>query len=146
MATIETQITIATPTAKIWAILTGFAAFPDWNPFVRSISGAPIPGTALTVQIAPPGQSGMTFTPTVLVATPERELRWRGTFLGRAMFAGEHSFVLERLSAGSTRFLHAERFSGLMAPLIMSGKTLAATKQGFEAMNEALKRRAESST
>ena len=75
MITIETQITIATPAAKIWAILIDFGAFPDWNPFIRAISGTPIPGTALSVQIAPPGQSVMTFAPTVLVATPDRELR-----------------------------------------------------------------------
>ena len=143
MTSIETQIEILAPASKVWAILTDFAAFPDWNPFIRSIGGPPVAGAALTVQIAPAGQAGMTFKPAVLVATPEHELRWLGTFMGRAMFAGEHSFVLEPLSPGSTRLVHSERFTGLMVPLIMSGKMLAATKQGFVAMNEALKKRAE---
>jgi len=59
------------------------------------------------------------------------------------MFAGEHYFLLEPVNPGSTRLVHGERFSGLMAPLIMRGQMLAATKQGFAAMNEALKKRAE---
>ena len=143
MTLIETQITIEAPAERVWAILTDFAKFPEWNPFIRSIVGSPKAGSRIKVQIAPAGQSAMSFEPTVLVAEPGRELRWLGTFMTRAVFAGEHSFVLETLSPGSTGLVHSGRFTGLMVPLIMSGKMLAATKQGFVAMNEALKKRAE---
>ena len=85
----------------------------------------------------------MTFNPTVLVASPERELRWRGIVMGRWIFACEHYFVLEQAGPRMTRLTHGEYFSGLLEPLIMSGSALAATKQGFDAMNDALKRRAE---
>ena len=75
-----------------------------------TISGSPFPGDTLIVQIVPPGQSPMMFKPTVLVAKPERELRWLGTFMGRWMFAGEHYFLLDQLSPGTTRLTQGERF------------------------------------
>lgn len=143
MPTIETQIVIEAPASKVWGILIDFPAMPAWNPFIRKISGSPTPGGRLTVQIEPPGQSAMTFKPTVLVASPDAELRWLGTVLGRWVFAGEHYFILEPTGPRTTRFTHGERFSGLLAPLLMRGRMLAATQQGFVAMNEALKRRAE---
>lgn len=143
MTTIETQVVINAPASKVWGILIDFAAMPAWNPFIRSISGSPSPGDRLSVQIAPPGQTAMTFKPTVLVASPERELRWRGTLMGRWIFAGEHYFLLDQIGPRATRLTHGEYFSGLLAPLIMRGSVLAATKQGFAAMNDALKRRAE---
>jgi hypothetical protein len=143
MPTIETQVVIEAPASKVWGILTDFAALPAWNPFIRNISGSLTPGSRLTVQIEPPGQSAMTFTPTVLVTSPDAELRWLGTVMARWVFAGEHYFVLEPMGPRTTRFTHGERFSGLLGPLLMRGPMLAATKQGFSAMNDALKHRAE---
>lgn len=143
MPTIETQIVIEASAGKVWGILTDFPAMPDWNPFIRKISGSPAPGGRLSVEIEPPGQSAMTFQPTVLVASPDAELRWLGTIMGRWVFAGEHYFILEPMGLRTTRFTHGERFSGLLGPLLMRGRMLEATKQGFSAMNGALKRRAE---
>lgn len=143
MSAIETQIVIEAPAGKVWGILTDFAAMPAWNPFIRKISGSPTAGSRLSVQIEPPGQSAMTFKPTVLVALPDAELRWLGTVMARWIFAGEHYFILEPVGPRTTRFTHGECFSGLLAPLLMRGRMLEATKQGFSAMNDALKRRAE---
>jgi hypothetical protein len=143
MTTIETHVIIEAPASRVWAILTDFPAMATWNPFIRAISGSLAVGDSLSVQMAPPGQSAMTFKPTVLVASPERELRWLGALMSRWIFAGEHYFVLEPVGPRTTRLTHGERFSGLLAPLVMRGRVLASTKQGFAAMNDALKRRAE---
>ena len=143
MRTIETHIRIDASPSKVWSILTDFSAMPSWNPFITAISGALSPGSRLSVTIAPPGRSAMTFTPTVLVATPGCELRWLGSVLSRWIFAGEHYFLLEPTSDGATRLTHGERFSGMLAPLIMRGQALTATKNGFVAMNEALKHRSQ---
>ena len=140
---IETQITVEAPPIRIWQILTDFPTMSSWNPFIRSISGALTPGTQLSVQIEPPGRAVMTFNPTVLVADRERELRWIGTVLARGVFAGEHYFVLQPIGQSATRLRHGEIFSGLLAPILMRGTMLQATKQGFAEMNDALKKRAE---
>ena len=141
--TIETQIAIKASPSKVWSVLTDFSAMPSWNPFITAISGDVLPGSRLSVTIAPSGQSGMTFTPTVLAATPDRELRWLGTVANRWIFAGEHYFLLNPTANGETSFIQGERFSGILAPLIMRGRMLEATKDGFLAMNAALKRRSE---
>jgi Polyketide cyclase / dehydrase and lipid transport len=83
MTSIETRISIEAPASKVWSILTDFAEMPAWNPFIRAISGSLIAGERLIVTVAPPGQRVMTFQPTVLAATPGRELRWLGGFIGR---------------------------------------------------------------
>jgi hypothetical protein len=84
----------------------------------------------------------MTFRPTVRAARPGRELRWLGHLLVAGLFDGEHSFQIEPLGAGRSRFTQAERFSGLLVRPFGGG--LAKTERGFEAMNRALKARVES--
>jgi hypothetical protein len=138
---IETSIQIAAPAKRVWSILTDFPAMATWNPFIRSISGALTPGSTLAVQIAPPGKSGMRFKPTVLAVKPERELRWRGQLLLPGIFDGEHYFLLEEIGRDRTRLTHGESFSGILVGMFAG--TLSATQDGFEAMNAALKQRAE---
>jgi hypothetical protein len=138
---IETSIEINAPAKRVWAILTDFAGMARWNPFVRSISGALTTGGRLSVHIAPAGKSAMRFTPTILAVKPERELRWLGRLLVPGIFDGEHYFLLEPIGEERTRFTHGEKFSGLLVSIF--GGTLAATEEGFKAMNLALKQQAE---
>lgn len=139
MRAIDTQITIEASWKKIWGILTDFPAMSAWNPFIRAISGSLCPGNRLSVKIAPPGKAGMTFKPMAL----ECELRWAGALIATWIFARERYFLLDQIGPCATRLTHDERFSGILAPLIMLGSMLAATTQGFAAMNDQLKIRAE---
>ena len=139
---LRTDIDIDAPPARVWDVLTDFAAYPAWNPFIRRVGGILAPRCRLLVRIEPPGGRAMTFRPVVLRVEPERELAWRGrTFIPR-LFDGTHVFRLEPRGAG-VRFTHAETFHGLLVPLLRrSLETM--TRQGFESMNRALKARAES--
>ena len=141
MREIRSQIEIEAPVERVWKILTDFPAYPEWNPFIRSIRGVPHAGRKIEVHIRPPGRRGMTFNPTVLLSSKNRELRWLGHLLIPGLFDGEHRFVLEPEADGHTRFVQSERFSGLLAPLLTG--MLSGTEHGFEEMNQALKRRAE---
>ncbi|MBS7705652.1 SRPBCC domain-containing protein [Chelatococcus asaccharovorans] len=140
--TLTTQIAIAAPAARIWQILMDFAAYPEWNPFIRSAQGTPQPGERLTVHIQASGTKGMTFRPKVLAATPEQELRWLGHLGIPGLFDGEHLFTLHPVSATACAFQQAEAFRGLLVPLFR-GALDRDTKRGFEEMNQALKARAE---
>ena len=137
---IETSIGIAASRSRVWAILMDFARYPEWNPFIRSISGRPQLGESLKVVIQPLGPGPSTFRPRVIALEVERQFRWRGSLPVPGLFAGEHSFELHD-DAGGTRFNQAESFSGLLVPFV--GGILAATELGFENMNRALKARAE---
>jgi len=140
MRELRSQIDISAPPERVWEVLTGFDAYPAWNPFMRSIAGHCEAGSRLTVRIEPPGARAMTFKPTILTTESGRELRWRGRLLVPGLFDGDHRLTIEPCESGS-RFVQSERFTGLLVRLF--GKTLAATQHGFDEMNVALKRRAE---
>ena len=121
--------------------MTDFGAYPDWNPFIRRISGELREGARLEVRIEPPGARATTFKPTVRSVEANRELRWLGRLLLPGVIDGEHSLRIEPLDGGRSRFVQSERFSGLLVGLVK--RTLAKTDVGFEQMNTALKARAE---
>ena len=145
MQHIRSEIEIAANADRVWRVLTDFSVYPDWNPFIRRISGEQNPGSRLNVTIQPDGSKPMSFKPRLLVFSPRKELRWKGQVLVRGLFDGEHCFQLVETSAGKVRFTQAEIFSGLLVPLLLRGSMLAGTERGFAAMNEALKKRAETS-
>jgi hypothetical protein len=139
--TIHTEIGIDTLPARVWAILLDIDAWPEWNPFAR-VKGRLAVGERLEVEIVPPGKRAMTFHPTVVKLEPGRELRWLGHLGLPGMFDGEHGFRITAQDRGGCRFEQFEDFSGLLvAPIMWSAA--APTRAGFEAMNRALKARAE---
>jgi hypothetical protein len=141
---LSAETEIAAPPEHVWAVLADFAAYPEWNPFIQRIAGELREGARLEVRIAPPGGRAMTFKPTVVAVEPGREVRWLGRLLVRGLFDGEHRFELRPAGEGRTRFVQSERFSGILVGLL--GRALGRTEAGFHAMNDALKRRVESST
>ena len=139
---LESEIDIAAPPGRVWAILTDFSAYPDWNPFIRSIRGTPDLGASLVVRIQPSGTKGMTFRPSVITAVPAQELRWLGRFLMPGLFDGEHRFGSQPIADGKIRFRQSELFSGILVPFF-KGTLNRDTRRGFEEMNQALKVKAE---
>jgi hypothetical protein len=139
---LHTEIEIDAPAERVWAILMDFASYPDWNPFIRRIEGLPRTGERLVTRMEPSGARGMTFRPTVLVANPNRELRWLGRLVFPGLFDGEHAFIIEPLGPDRARFVQRETFRGLLVPLL-AGSLDRGTRRGFEEMNAALKLRAE---
>jgi len=142
MKEIQTQIEIQASPEKIWNILMDFDHYPEWNPFIKSISGDKKPGSKLTNFIQPPGENGMTFKPVVLINKANQEFRWLGKLWGGGFFNGEHYFILKDLGNNTIQFIHGEKFTGILVGML--GGMLKNTKNGFELMNQALKARAES--
>ncbi len=58
------EIDIDANPEAVWRVLTDFASFPDWNPFMRNIKGDLEVGKKLIVYLQPSGARGMTFKPT----------------------------------------------------------------------------------
>ena len=131
---------INTSAAKVWQELTDFGAYPQWNPFIREVSGVAGQGKRLTVQMRA-GDRIMTFRPTILAIQPERELRWLGHLLIPGIFDGEHSFVIEPLGEDRVRLIQKEIFNGLLVPF--SSSLLDDTERSFNMMNLALNERIE---
>ena len=141
---ISTEIEIDAPASRVWATLTEFGAYEQWNPFIRRVSGSLETGARLEVLMQHPEGRAMTFRPTLLTVETGRELRWLGRLLVPGLFDGEHVFQIEPLDEGRVRLVHSETFSGLLVPLLWRGLD-SDTRAGFEDMNRALKRRVEES-
>lgn len=134
---LSTNIDIQATPATVWSILTDLKAFPSWNPFLTEASGPLDVGQQLSIRAG-----GMAFRPTVTHCIPKQRIAWLGKFWFKGLFDGIHSFRLEALPNGYVRFHHEEHFSGLLVGLFKK-KLNTETRAGFEAMNKALKARAE---
>lgn len=140
---ISTEIEIEAPASAVWSELADGNAYPEWNPFVKRLSGDLHVGNRLNVTIQSEGNAPMDFTPEVLVAEADQELRWVGRLGMKGIFDGEHYFILEETDRGTTILRHGERFRGILGyPLLALIGT--DTHNGFLAMNDALKTRVES--
>jgi hypothetical protein len=141
MRELSTTIDIEAPPETVWAVLTDFERYPDWNPFMRVV-GRPNEGAHLVVDVTPPGKRGFRFRPTVTRVERPRELRWVGQLFVPGLYDGEHRFTLESAVDGGTRLIHAESFDGVLVGVV-NRFVGAATERGFHEMNAALKARVE---
>lgn len=139
---IETQIDIVAPPEAVWRVLTDFASYHRWNPFMDRIDGVAEVGQRLTVHMTSAHGRGMTFKPVVTAVTPARELRWLGRLVFGGLFDGEHYFVLTPLvERVGTRLVHGEKFSGVLVAAMK--RTTSSTHDSFDAFNVALRDRVE---
>ncbi|EPL7678986.1 SRPBCC domain-containing protein [Elizabethkingia anophelis] len=137
---IKTEIVIHATPEKIWKILTDFGNYPQWNPFIVSVTGEVENGNKIVVSIKPPDRKGMIFKPTILTKINNKELSWQGRLLFKGLFDGKHKFELIDNGDGTTTFIQSEKFSGIFVWLFNTRNT----KKGFNAMNQKLKELAES--
>lgn len=132
-----TSIKINASKEKVWKVLTDFEKYPNWNPFIKSISGDPIVGKKIRVEF-----EEMTFKPKVLVFEEYKEFKWIGRLGLPFVFDGTHRFQIIEKSKETVEFVHSEMFRGMLV-LFFKRKLLSQTKIGFELMNQALKKEAE---
>ena len=142
MKELNNEVEINASAERVWQLLTDFAKFPQWNPFIQRLSGEPTTGARLQVTLQPSGTHGTTIRPTVLKAEPNRELRWIGHWLLPGLLDAEHIFTIQPLDAGRVRFTQREIFTGFFAPFHARGRNTD-TRRGFREMGKALKLRAE---
>ena len=115
MKELSAEVEIEAPAERVWQVLTDFAKFPEWNPFIRQLSGEVRTGAKLHVRLEPTGGRGMSFSPKMLIVEPNRELRWLGRLFMPGLIDGEHSLIIEPLDEKRVRFTQREKFTGLLA-------------------------------
>ena len=142
MKELITSIEIIASPVELWRVLIDFEKYPEWNPFIRNISGEPELGAKIEVKIHPPGQQAMTFKPTLLKVEENTELRWIGHLIFPGIFDGEHAFIIESTDDSKIIFHQEEKFSGILVPVFWKS-LYQKTRAGFIEMNQALKNRVE---
>ncbi len=139
---VYSEITIKATPEKVWDILMNFEQYPNWNPFIRSISGHPEKGERIKARLQPANSKGMNFSPVILQNAPNQELRWIGKLMIPRLFDGEHTFQIQDNGNGTVTFRQYEHFRGLLIPFFKKMLDVD-TKASFDLMNQKLKERAE---
>ncbi len=134
---IYTEIPIEASPKTVWTILADNENYPDWNPYHVKVEGNLEVGEKLLVEIHKPNGKELTLHPKVMQVIPEKELSWGGGIKG--LFFGEHVFLLEEREHGITYLIHKEDFKGIFVPFA----SLEAIEEGYNEMNQALKKRVE---
>lgn len=137
------HILIYRPPADVWKVISEGAAYPDWNPFITRVDGDFREGATIRIVLGT-GPDSMVFKPTVLLVRPEQDLCWRGSVWIRGVFDGTHCIHLTAVTAG-THLEQTESFSGLLVGRLTKD-VIEETRRNFQAMNAAVKQRAESKT
>lgn len=142
MREVQTYIDIQAPASLVWDILADFGTYRRWNPLIRGILGRPTTGAKIEVRLRLPQGNDVSIRSMIVRAREPRELRWLDRWTVPGMFSSERRFRIESLPEGGVRFHHAEQVNGMMAPLLIQRRQLR-TKSALDAMNTALKQRAE---
>ncbi|MHA2272851.1 MAG: SRPBCC family protein [Candidatus Hodarchaeales archaeon] len=109
---LRTEIMINASAEKVWNQLMDFESYPDWNPYVKAISGDQEEGAKLEVDLQPNGGRGMIIKPKITEIQPNERFAWKGKFFVPRLFDGEHIFEIESISEDQVRFIHREEFRG----------------------------------
>jgi hypothetical protein len=142
MQEVQTYIDIEAPPSLVWAILADFGTYRRWNPLICGILGRPASGAQLEIRLRSPGGDDVSIRSMLVRVREPRELRWLERWTIPGLFASERRFRIEPLPEGGVRFHHGEQVRGIMVPLLAQRRRLRG-KSGFDAMNTALKQRAE---
>jgi hypothetical protein len=137
---IRTEHHIAFPPSAVWAVLTDFGAYAQWNPLNIKADGEARPGAKVRMTFINPARPGSTVDQivTITACEPGRKLAWRGRV--PLLFEGNHVFELQAESGG-TRLLHGEDMSGLIPLTFSTARIERDFVPAYEAMNRALAER-----
>ena len=138
---IEDRIGIQAPAEVVWEFIADLDRWHEWNPTYPQASGVIRIGELITVTLALEGQPPQELTPRILDWVPNEQLHWQLKMMG-GLIRTLRYVEIEALGEASSVVNNGEIFGGLMGPSL--GKRMGRTvRRGFQAMNAALKARAE---
>lgn len=139
MIRIETELFISAPPEKIWAAITDFEKYREWNELIPQIKGKCEKDEKVLLRLRNPDNSGRLqgFYPRIFILDENKMmgLKWRLFFIP-GIFDGVHYFRLSPAGSG-TLFTHGATYSGLLANK-MRQTILKKYPANFEKMNIAL--------
>lgn len=137
---IRTEIEIDAAPSAVWNCLVDFERYGQWNPMLEIQRIDHRPGGQVHFAVKLGKERKASFQARISSDEAPRRFAWRGG--NPFTVAGEHFFQLMENADGSTRFIHGERFSGLLLPALW--QRLSQSKRLYQRMNEALKQRVDS--
>lgn len=139
---VNVEIDIDAGPARVWDVLTDFATYTIWNPYVYPIKviGNLEPGASLELTLHFGGKA-ITYQPTITVVRANEELAWKGSAYIKGVFDRQVQFKLDPRGADRTHFTSHEVFTGVLIPFYRG--LVGDAEHGLTEMVEALKDRVE---
>jgi hypothetical protein len=137
---LENRLGVQAPAEVIWPIMSDLATWQEWNPLYPKAAGIIRIGEILTLDLALPGQPVQTIQPRVLDWAPLDHIHWQLKLL-RGLVTSVRYLEIEIMGDASCIVSNGELFTGPLSFLVRSQRR--AIRQGFDAMGEAIKTRAE---
>ena len=140
MKTIESETTLAAAPDEVWSVITGFSAYPEWNPFITRMEAELREAAAFRAKSCLPSGLRLGFVGRILSIDPGKRISWIGrpTTMPAAAMEVTHIFTLRAVDGG-THLHQREEATGFMVPI--SGWILGQARKGQVEMNDALARR-----
>lgn len=141
MFTIEKEIEINAPAAKVWEVITDLKRYPEWNPFMRECSTTFKPGDPINMKVA-------------LFAKPQPQTEIVKEYVDGKRFAytmkpvpggtlsSFRSHEVEALPNGRTRYRSYFHLKGWLSPVVV-GLMGSRLQKGFAGMTQGIQERAE---
>jgi len=141
MKTYDSTLEISASATQVWAVLTDFASYAEWNSALPRLSGDLGVGNTLSMDLDLGGKR-MAVTADVQDLEPGRSFSWKGKLGAEVLFTGRREFTVADDGPGTSTFRHVESLSGLIVPvfLLAKGKAVGEHHHGF---NRSVKQRAE---
>lgn len=138
---IESRVGVMAPPQAVWDILANVNAWPTWNPLYPQASGEMKIGARWSLCIAPPGEPHRQTEPRVMDWVPLEQvlladLNWGG------WVKSVRYIEIDQVDDKACIISNGEIFQGMVSEFY-GNRHRRALKQGYTAMNEALKRQAE---
>ena len=132
---------IAAPTELVWRVITDFASYGEWNPFVIACDAELHPGAPISMTVVL-GESSRDQVEFVSQVIPGELFQYRMKPVGPLLHSyREHEVIA--LDGGNTRYRSTFELKGWLSPLVALSLG-SALEDGFQGMTESLVSRAES--
>ena len=141
--TVRTEIMLPASPEKSWNVLTDFARYPEWNPYLHTVEGRFSTGESLSFTLVDENfPEPLELTAQLGPVLVNRRFYWTGHVGVQGLFDTRHVFELHPRDDGNTDLYHYEEFRGLIPALLpQRDKRTAYTRAAFERMNMALYQR-----
>lgn len=142
LRTIHTEITIDAPPEQVWAVLTDWAALPEWSPTIQGVTGAVSDGAVVTVDYINPSNDKLLNIEHTLIYEDGGHFGWSDPVI--AGITDDHRYRVEALPDGRTRFIQDDAISGGLGCRLLGGTLSGLLLASYMDFNTALKERVES--
>ena len=141
--TIHTTIVLPANLRDSWNVLTDFAEYPDWNPYLTRVEGRFSVGEKVSFTLVDENFAApLELSATLGEVSLNKRFFWTGRVGVQGLFDTKHVFELAPSDEETSELHHYEEFRGLIPAILPDRERRSEnTRAAFERMNHALYQR-----